>query len=593
MKKNRVNLFILSIITAWSSIQTSCSDFLEMPMISSAVNIDTVFSSRAKAEPFLWETYRQIIPSGFPLNGNSGPMHRSIRAAITDECDYSIGWSSATEINISGYVANNSRLMEIDYNNCYAGIRKAFIFMENIDKVSDIPENEKTQMKMECKTLIALRYHTLLRSFGGIPLIKSSISASDDLSKITRSTFEECVNYIVELCDEAINNPLTIDQYPTNWRGRVTRGVAYAIKARTLLYAASPLYNNTMAPPASYGNQNDLLISYMNYDKERWEKAIDANKALLDWAKGPGKISLISTGNPYEDYSVATSKEDNAEIILANKTIGNGANGSDGFTRYYMSSKNIMDFNKGNAILFNGLTKFYKNDGTDQTWPQLNESHPFSEYQIRMHEMEPRLLATAWIFGESPMMCPNQYTWNFNALPGTKSGELHGCAGLLKFCYDYQGESYKEFPVFRLAEFYLNYAEALNEYYPDPPQEAYDALNTIRARAGLPAITKQDSRYNTTEKFRELVHRERFIELFAEDHRIYDCRRWRIAHLSGVIGGPMIAFDLVQNNPSNPTAYTSYVPKIFEERLWMNKLYFHPFPQSEVDKGNLLQNPGY
>lgn len=141
--KNIIHFLRFSIAAFWGGLQMSCSDFLEMPMISSAINVDTVFSSRVNAEPFLWETYRQIIPSGFPLNGNSGPMHRSIRAAITDECDYSIGWASSTEINISGYVPNNSRLMEIDYGNCYAGIRKAFIFMENVDKVSDIPENEK------------------------------------------------------------------------------------------------------------------------------------------------------------------------------------------------------------------------------------------------------------------------------------------------------------------------------------------------------------------------------------------------------------------------------------------------------------------
>lgn len=593
MKKKLYHIGMVNLAIIFTMLQTACNDFLEMPLISSAVNIDTVFSARTKAEPFLWEAYRRIIPSGFPLNGNSGPMHRSIRAAITDECDYSIGWSSATEINIAGYVANNSRLMEIDYNATYSGIRRAFIFMENVDRVPDIPDNEKNQMKQECNILVALSYHKLIRSFGGVPLIKNSLSASEDLSSITRASFEDCVNYIVELCDMAINNPLTVDQYPTAWRGRVTRGVAHAIKARTLLYAASPLYNSTEAPPTSYGDQNDLLISYLNYDKERWKEAIDANKALLDWAAGAGKVSLINTGNPYEDFSIATSKEDNAEIILANKTIGNGSNGSDGFTRYYMSHTNIMEFNKGNAILFSGLTKFYKNDGTEQTWPQLNESELFSEYITKMHEMEPRWLATAWIFGESPMMCPNQYTWNFKALPGTKTGELHGCAGLLKFCYDYQGESYKEFPVFRLAEFYLNYAEALNEYYPAPPQEAYDALNTIRTRAGLPAISTSDSRYNTTDKFRDLVHRERFIELFAEDQRIYDTRRWRIAHISGVIGGPMVTFELEPDNPSNPTTYSSYTPKVFEQRIWMNKLYFHPFPQGEVDKGNLLQNPGY
>lgn len=579
-------------VLLFAMLQSSCNDYLEMPLISSSVNIDSVFSSRANAEPFLWETYRQIIPSGFPLNGNSGPMHRSIRAAITDECDYSIGWASSTEINISGYVPNNSRLMEADYSNCYAGIRKAFIYIENIDKVPDISNDEKTQMKMECKILIALRYHTLIRSFAGVPLLKKAVLAEDDLSQIKRASFEECIDYIIELCDEAINNPLTIDQYATGWRGRVTRGVAYAVKARTLLYAASPLYN-TSSPIISYGTADDVMLAYMNYDRNRWKKAADANKSLLDWAKGVGAISLINTGNPYKDFSMATSREDNNEIILANKTIGNGSNGSDGFTRYYMSAKNIMDFNKGNAILFNGLIQFYKADGTDQSWPRLGESRPFTEYTTKMHEMEPRLLATAWIFGESPMMCPNQYTWNFNALPGLKSGELHGCAALLKFCYDYQGESYKEFPVFRLAEFYLSYAEALNEYESVPPQEVYDALNIIRKRAGLPLIAKSDSKYNTTETFRELVHRERFIELFAEDHRIYDVRRWRIAHQSGVIGGPMVTFNLEQDSPGNPTSYTTYTPVKFEDRIWMNKLYYHPFPQGEVDKGNLLQNPGY
>lgn len=597
MKKNIIKYLVAAIITVIGLIQISCSDFLEMPLISSAVNIDTVFSSRVKAEPFLWNTYRQVVPSGFPLRANNGgsnvPMHRCIRASITDECSYPIAWSSGPEINITGYEPNVPRHMEVGYSDCYKGIRKAFIFKENVDKVPDIPENEKIQMKMECNILIALGYHVLIRSHAGVPLIKGSVSPSDDLSQITRSSFEECVHYIVELCDEAINNPLTVDQYPTAWRGRVTRGVAHAIKARTLLYAASPLYNTTN-PPISYGNENDVMIGYMNYDKERWKKAIDANKALLDWAKGMGQIFLINSGDPFVDFSRATSEEDNEEIILANKAVGDGSGGSDGFTRFYLPHTDLTQFNKGNAITFNALVKFYKNDGTDQTWPALNEERPFNEYKDKMHEMEPRFLATGWIFGEPSIIASSRYkTWNFKTRPSLGSGEFHGTAVLLKFLYNYQGQANKDFPIFRLSEFYLNYAEALNEYYAAPPQEAYGALNEIRQRAGLPLIEKTDLRYNTTDKFRELVQRERFVELFAEDHRIYDTRRWRIAHNPGVIGGPMLMFELKQDNTGNPQAYISYTPKVYEERFWMAKLYFHPFPQGEVDKGNLLQNPGY
>lgn len=596
--RNITKYIVLAMIAVVGFMQTSCNEFLEMPLISSAVNIDTVFSTRVKAESFLWNTYRQVIPSGFPLRANAAgianlPLHRCIKADITDECDYPIAYASGPEINVTGYEPNVLRHMEVNYSDCYKGIRKAFIFKENIDKVPDIPQNEKIQMKMECNILIALGYHVLVRSHGGVPLIKQSVSPNDDLLQISRSSFEDCVNYIVELCDEAIDNPLTVEQYPTQWRGRVTRGVALAIKARTLLYAASPLYN-TSNPPISYGNANDVLIAYMNYDKERWKKAVDANKALLDWAAGLGKLSLINTGNPFVDFSVATSQEDNSEIILSNKAVGDGSAGTDGFTRFYLPHTDQTQFNKGNSITFNGLVKFYKNDGTEQTWPTLNETRPFDEYKTKMHEMEPRLLATAWPFGEASIIAPNRYkTWNFKSLPGSSQGNHHGTAVLLKFCYDYQGQAYKEFPVFRLAEFYLNYAEALNEYNSTPPQEAYDALNLIRQRGGLPLVDKTDSRYNTTDKFRLLLQRERFIELFAEDHRIYDVRRWRIAHNPGVIGGPMLMFELTQDNSGNPQAYTTYTTKVYRERFWMNKLYFHPFPQTEVDKGSLLQNPGY
>jgi len=161
---------------------------------------------------------------------------------------------------------------------------------------------------------------------------------------------------------------------------------------------------------------------------------------------------------------------------------------------------------------------------------------------------------------------------------------------MMKYTYNYQGQADIDFPIFRLAEFYLNYAEALNEYTPNDPL-AYGALNVIRKRAGLPEILVSDSRYDTREKFRELIRRERFIELFGEDHRIYDVRRWRIAHEEGIIGGPMIGFGL--NHNASKSNYDSYYPFVFENRYWADKMYYHPFPQSEINKGYLLQNPGY
>ena len=85
---------------------------------------------------------------------------------------------------------------------------------------------------------------------------------------------------------------------------------------------------------------------------------------------------------------------------------------------------------------------------------------------------------------------------------------MQGAAVMMKWTYNYQGQADIDFPIFRLAEFYLNYAEALNEYSPND-QLAYDALNVIRNRAGLPEISKNDSRYNTQNTFRELIRREK------------------------------------------------------------------------------------
>ncbi len=591
MKKN--NLHIGIFLTILSLSISSCQDYLDMPLISSSINQDSIFSKRQNAELFLWDVYKSNVPFGIPkyttvqgvlgglqrYHADYDQIERSIRASITDECNFSQGYAPVTEMNLQGYSPVQPRLWEAKFRAHYTGIRKAFIFIENIDKVVDISQEEKDQMKSECQTLIALRYFTLIRSFGGVPLLKNALNVNEDFN-IQRSSVEECVNYIVELCDASQNLP---DVYDSKWRGRVTKGVALAVKARTLLYAASPLMNSN-SPVLSYGNKaQDALLCYTNTDNERWRLAYEANKAVLDWAASAGNVELINTGDPFADYGNATSTKDNKEVLFANKVVVNET----GFTTHYLPT--LARFNKGNSILVNALYKFYKSDGNEQNWPQLNEEQQFSEYSSKMAEMESRFRAMGWVYGEKPAMCPNVYNWDFN-VNGKLSGDVQGAAVMMKWTYNYQGQTDIDFPIFRLAEFYLNYAEALNEYSPNSSL-AYDALNKIRERAGLPLIEKSDSRYNTQETFRELVRRERFIELFAEDHRIYDVRRWKIAHEPGIIGGPMIAFGLNQNE--SKTGYESYYPFIFENRYWEDKMYYHPFPQNEINKGYLLQNPGY
>lgn len=141
--------------------------------------------------------------------------------------------------------------------------------------------------------------------------------------------------------------------------------------------------------------------------------------------------------------------------------------------------------------------------------------------------------------------------------------------------------------VFRVAELYLNYAEALNEYYDNPPAEAFQAVNLVRARSGMPAFDNA----LTKDEFRQKLRNERAVELAYEDHRFWDIRRWMIAENEGVMQGKMYGLKLspIVGQPNK----AHYVPYVFERRSWSRRSYLHPIKQIEIDKGYLKQNPGW
>ncbi len=139
--------------------------------------------------------------------------------------------------------------------------------------------------------------------------------------------------------------------------------------------------------------------------------------------------------------------------------------------------------------------------------------------------------------------------------------------------------------LFSLAEAYLNYAEALNEAQ-GPVQEAYDAVNTIRQRSGMPGLPSG----LTKEQFRERVRNERAIELAFDNFRFWDIRRWLIAENEGVMQGEMYGIKITKISNSSEFKYEPYV---FETRYWNPKMYLHPFNTNEINKGYLIQNPGY
>ena len=145
----------------------------------------------------------------------------------------------------------------------------------------------------------------------------------------------------------------------------------------------------------------------------------------------------------------------------------------------------------------------------------------------------------------------------------------------------------KDEPAIRYADILLMYAEALNEYYETPPKEAFDAVLKVRERSGMPGFPSTLNK----KQFREKLRRERAVELAYEDHRFWDIRRWLIADDEGVMKGAMYGLQL--SAVTGAPGKVHYKPYVFENRLWSDRSYLHPIKQTEIDKGYMLQNPGW
>lgn len=582
----------------------SCEDYLEKPLLGNQITQETVFSDRLSAEAFLYQAYRMVLPYGFPYTDRkyfyeeSRTMEESMILAL--EGNYNSVSNVGNNVNLTGFIPSKHRHLNDMFLVNYIAIRHAYILIENIDRVPDMTTEEKELLKAECKAMIALRYMVMMKHYGGVPIVRQVLTGTTPgLEDITRGTIEETVNFILEMSDEAME--YLPDEWPSQWTGRMTRGIALAIKAEALLFAASPLFNNdaTFLP-----YEHKELISYPAYDRERWRLAAEANREVIEWAHANGH-KIIDTDNPFDDFGRAVSEHDNQEILLSYKGRYDSQDAEDiGFEKYYLPW--IWERFVGFHVLYNVLPYFHKEDGTEQNWPQPGDpAQPYSEFLEKMNQMEPRFKQTVWAFGTRPWNNPEheRFRWNYDAYSGNPADWKTGIGRMVKFLYNYKGEEMKEWIIYRTAEFYLNYAEALNEYdFGANKIEALEYLNLIRDRAGLPVIEASDERVSTQEGLRQMIRRERYCELFGEEHRPFDIRRWLIANEPGQVGGPAYFFAFTRNAAKD--GYIDYKVSKYEERFWADRMFLTPFPeaeaggesvmfQNEVAKGYIIQNPGY
>ena len=540
----------------------SCNDFLDREE-DSFIDKTATFDSYNRTKQYLTYAY-SLLPEG--LNRFSGG---ALLGAATDDACFAIESSNIQQFNNGSWNALNNP--DNVWDRYFAGIAKCCTLLENSNHINlDISrldpakrveyENNLKDIRMwraEAHFLRAYFNFELLKRYGPIPIIKSTLDINKDYSDTPRPTMKEVVEFIANDCDMAADSlELTPWRNMNDAFGRATKGAALALKSRLLLYAASPLY-------VDFG---DIDEANKPSDATLWKAAADAAKAVIDlnqYELAPAYDDLFKNDFQNKEYIFVRRYPSNSDFEKSNFPVSYGGKGGTN------PSQNLID-------------DYEMLDGTAFDWNDpVKAAHPFEN-------RDERLLATVLMNGvlfKGKRIAT--YPGGADAMPNpnaTKTGYY-----LRKFLNENVniqtggGSDGHVVPLFRLAEIYLNYAEALNEYDPTNPDIAV-YLNKIRGRVSLPDVPSG----LTQEQMRTLIHHERRVELAFEEHRFWDVRRWKVA--SSTLGATVKGVKITQDDAGNFT----YSPVQVEQRVFQPKMYWYPIPQSEVLKlHHWEQNKGW
>lgn len=575
-------LFLTALVSLFSCSKTSILD----PKVNGDLNEQTTFSDSARTMDFLFGIYANIF---FDFGFNRYNSITAGTAESSDEGNHRLSGSTQPfVINFNGSLSPsvNSGTNQSPYANSwttpYTNIRRANVFLAHVDE-APISAELKTQSKGEARFLRAWYYSILLKNFGGIPLIGDKLFGPTDIIDVERNSYEECVNYIASELDAAANNlPLA---YNSQNYGRITKGACLALKARVLLYAASPLFNG--------GNvgQTDAqkkVVGYASFDASRWAQAAQAAKAVID----------LNVYSLYEDNTTAPGY---------------------GFSRVFLMRKNQEYILAGMIApakrLETALCPPSRGVGTLQTVPTQNLADAFG-----MINGKPLTDATSGYDPANPYLNRDprfEYTFIHNGTlwfsnsTGTKTavntyvGAPQDGYGTIAYSTGYYWRKMMDdnvannggptpercWPLIRHAEILLNYAEASNES--GNTAAAYEQLKLIRKRAGI--IAGSDGLYGlkanmTQAEMRDVLYNERRVELAYEDHRFWDVRRWKTAPQNQNVTILAMKITKVGNNYTYEKVPVSANPN----HVFLPANYFFPIMQSEISKDpKLIQNPGY
>lgn len=629
----------------------SCQNFLDV-VPDDIPTVDHAFKTRYQAEGFLYGLFNYLPrfanagsnPAMLggdetwyldPVDGMDPRLWYIARGAQGTNSPLANYWAS--EQNENSYSLNGGRALFTALSDCN-------IFLENIHLPYDLYDEERIRWIAEAKFLKAFYHFWLFRMYGPIPLIKENLplNAKGEEAQRYREPVDEVVDYIVSLLDEAVKDlPLQIEDQ-TNEIGRPTQPIALAVKAQLLTLAASPLFNGNTDYAGVMDDRNIPLFP-QTYSPEKWQRAADALKAAIDVAHEAGhKLYDFSTTNPsnatlLNEKTILAMQVRGAATELWNEEIiwGDSETNTLALQRachpVFFVAQNGGGLYRTFAPTLRVVEQFYTKNGVpieeDKEWVgidpmEIRTATEDDRYYIRenhrtiqLHfDREARFYGSIMfdggtLYGNSRITSDDNL-WVTDLQAGKVGGGANPvqrypstgyiCKKWLHFRSSVPDNSNSftafryAFPIIRLADLYLMYAEALNEALPSPTSEVYQYIDVVRQRSGLKGVVESWRDYAIdTQKplhkdgMRDIIRRERLNELAFEGARFWDLKRWKLAetYLNQPIRGLNIrgetTEEFYQETEIFPMTYTK------KDYLW-------PIKQSVLlTNRKLVQNLGW
>lgn len=606
-------------------------DYLDV-VPDNIATIDYAFRDRASAEKFLFTCYSYLPAQG---NVQDDPAMLGSGEFYTPQ-----HINQMNRINL-GLITGKVSLGNIPSNywdeGLYKGIRDCNIFLEKINMPYDITPAERSRWVSEVKFLKAFYHFYLMRLYGPITIVDKNlpVSTPQEETQSYRDPFDDCVTYVSNLFDECVHDlPLKIEKEATEF-GRITQPIVMACKAKLLVMAASPLFNGNTMYAGEIDNRGVKLFNTV-YDPTKWEKAAKACKEAIDIAHEathklyyPSNVPFVLNDTLNTQFSIRQVLWDkwNTETIWG----GNKHNMSylqtacmpfleNGWRTNHWVQQNL-------SLTFQLVERYYTHNGVPMSEDKLLADAYVNRYKTRVakatdkwyikegHETailnfdrEPRFYASVgfdrgiwWGNGRTDIKqelysisSKDDNLTNYSRIgyypkkliayetivpPGTDAGI---------------NVQFAPFPLIRLADLYLLYAEALNETKTTPDAEVYKYIDEVRKRAGLEKVVQSWQKYSNfpdkplgKEGMRSIIQGERLIELAMEGQSMYDIRRWKIGTetWNGNIKG--------WNGLAETTEeYYTFVK--VDEMNFMQKNYLWPISEYDLTiNKNLEQNYGW